>query len=112
MNRKPEPLPPGLAELLDRAQGDRQLVILDALLPPVLYEDGEGWKNAWQTLDRDWFAPLQGAASRRIETLSIVAPTIYGQLTWTLHGKDRWKFWRKPRPLAALAKELAEGNAP
>jgi hypothetical protein len=107
-----EPLPTDLAGLLDHARGDRQLVVLDALLPPVLYEDGEGWKSAWQTLDRDWFAPLQGAAGRRIETLSIVAPTIYGQLTWTLHGKDRWKFWRKARPLATLAKELAEGNTP
>lgn len=107
-----EPLPASLAELLERASGDRQLVVLDALLPPVLYEDGEGWKTSWQALDRDWFAPLQGAAGRRIETLTIVAPTIYGQLTWTLHGKDRWKFWRKSRPLAALAKELAEGNTP
>ena len=107
-----EALPSGLSALLDHAQGDRQLVVLDALLPPVLYEDGEGWRKAWQAMDRDWFAPLQGAAGRRIETLNIVAPTIYGQLNWTLHGLDRWKFWRKARPLATLAKELAEGNAP
>ena len=40
---------------------------------------------------------------RRIDTLNIVAPTIYGQLTWTLNGKDRWKFWRKSRPLQAIA---------
>lgn len=106
-----EPLPANLAELLEHAKGDRQLVVLDALLPPVLYEDGEGWKNAWQNLDRDWFAPLQGTAGRRIEALTIVAPTIYGLLTWTVHGKDRWKFWRQNRPLATLAKELAEGNA-
>ncbi len=104
-----EALPTNLTTLLERTQGDRQLVLLDALLPPVLYEDGEGWKTAWQTLDRDWFAPLR-AALGDFETVSIVAPTIYGQLTWTLHGKDRWKFWRKNRPLAALAKELAEGN--
>jgi hypothetical protein len=107
-----EPLPGGLSELLNRARGDRQLVVLDDLLPPVLYEDGEGWRNAWQRLDADWFVPLQGAAGRSLETLSIVAPTIYGLLTWTLHGKDRWKFWRKSRPLDLIAKELAEGNTP
>lgn len=106
-----EPLPQNLAALLTRARGDRQLVLLDPLLPPVLYEDGEGWKSAWAALDRDWFAPLQGATGRRIKTLRIVAPTIYGELTWTLHSKDHWKFWRRSRPLAALAKELAEGNA-
>ncbi|MDE2441135.1 MAG: hypothetical protein KGP14_08925 [Betaproteobacteria bacterium] len=100
-----------LTTLLDHSQGDRQLIVLDALLPPVLYEDSEGWKNAWHALDRDWFAPLQGAAGRRIESLSVIAPTIYGQLTWTLRSKDRWKFWRKSRPLASLAKELAKGEA-
>lgn len=105
-----EPLPGGLSELLDRAQGDRQLVVLDDLLPPVLYEDSEGWRTAWKRLDADWFTPLQGAAGRSLETLTIVTPTIYGLLTWTVHGKDRWKFWRKSRPLDLIAKELAEGK--
>ncbi len=54
-------MPTNLNALLNRAHGDRQLVILDALLPSVLYEDGEGWKTTWQTLDRDWFAPLRAA---------------------------------------------------
>ncbi|MPN46698.1 hypothetical protein SDC9_194295 [bioreactor metagenome] len=106
------PLPANLAELLQGAAGDRQLVVLDALLPPVLYEDGEGWKRAWQALDSNWFAPLQGAAGRRVTSLSIVAPTVYGLLTWTLHATDRWKFWRRGRPLASLATELASGETP
>lgn len=106
------PLPANLAELLQGAAGDRQLVVLDALLPPVLYEDGEGWKRAWQALDSNWFAPLQGAAGRRVTSLSIVAPTVYGLLTWTLHATDRWKFWRRSRPLASLATALASGETP
>ena len=106
-----ESLPNNLNALLNRAHGDRQLVILDSLLPSVLYEDGEAWKTAWQTLDRDWFAPLR-AALGQFDTVTIGAPTIYGQLNWTLHGKDRWKFWRQGRPLQAIAQELAEGNTP
>ena len=104
-----EPLPANLAALLERCHGDRQLVILDSLLPSVLYEDGEAWQAAWQTLDRDWFAPLRTALGR-FAPLSIVAPTIYGQLCWTLHGQDRWKFWRQSRSLQATAQELAKGN--
>ena len=107
------PCPAKLSGLLaDADSNTSQLVVLDSLLPPVLYEDGEGWRNAWQTLDRDWFVPLRSALGRQVDTLSIVAPTIYGQLTWTLHGQDRWKFWRKARPLQAIAKDLAEGTTP
>lgn len=106
-----ENLPTDLGALLERTQGDRQLVVLDPLLGPVLYEDGEGWKAAWQALDNDWFAPLH-AKLGLFESVTVIAPTIYGQLTWTLQGKDRWKFWRQSRPLVALAKELAEGNTP
>jgi hypothetical protein len=46
----------------------------------------------------------------RFAPLSIVAPTIYGQLCWTLHGQDRWKFWRQSRSVQAMAQELAKGN--
>lgn len=106
-----ETLPASLSALLERIQGDRQLVILDSLLPSVLYEDGEAWKAAWQALDRDWFAPLRPLLGR-FDSVSIIAPTIYGQLGWMLTGKDRWKFWRQGRPLQAIAQELAEGNAP
>ena len=84
--------------------------IAHSLLPPVLYEDGPGWHAAAQKLDNDWFAPLRTALGRQVEALNMVAPTIYGQLSWTLSGPDRWKFWRQPRPLQAIAKQLAEGT--
>jgi len=105
------PLPANLERLLSLASREtNQLVVLDGLLPKVLYEDSEGWRQSLQTLDRDWFAPLRGALGRQIEGVDIVAPTIYGELRWSLTGRDRWKFWRKSRPLAALAATLAEGN--
>jgi len=106
------PCPASLSALLaDSAPNDTPLVLLDTLLPPVLYENSEDWRNAFAALERDWFVPLRAALGGKIESLSIVAPTIYGQLTWTLNSKDRWKFWRKSRPLQAIAKELAETPA-
>ena len=103
------PCPAGLSGLLaDADPHTAQLVVLDSLLPPVLYENGEDWRNAWAALERDWFQPLRAELGRKIDTLTIVAPTIYGQLNWTLAGKDRWKFWRQGRPLADLAKALAK----
>jgi hypothetical protein len=105
------PVPEGLVSVLTLASPETsQLVVLDKLLPTVLYENGEGWRDTWQALEANWFQPLRGGLGRQIETLNIVAPTIYGELSWTLRGKDRWKFWRKGRPLDAMANALAEGK--
>lgn len=100
------------ARLADGDPQSHQLVVLDSLLPPVLYEDSQGWRTAWQGLEEAWFAPLRQALGRQVEAATIIAPTIYGRLSWTLHGRDRWKFWRQARPLSALASELAEGEQP
>jgi hypothetical protein len=106
------PCPAGLSGLLaDADPNTSQLVILDNLLPPVLYEDSAGWRSAWAALENDWFVPLRAELGRRVNTLSIVAPTIYGQLTWTLRGKDHWKFWRQARSLQTIARELADNPA-
>ena len=84
------------------------LVRIEARLENAQAED---WRNAFAAIERDWFVPLRAALGSKIETLTIVAPSIYGQLSWTLHGKDRWKFWRKSRPMQAMAKELADNPA-
>lgn len=105
------PLPDGLAGLLRLASpGTAPLVVLDSLLPPVLYEDSDGWRSAWQALDADWLAPLRQALGHPVRELNIIAPTIYGELHWSLRASDRWKFWRRSQPLAALAQQLAEGQ--
>lgn len=110
------PTPHSLDALLAHAAPDEaQLVILDQLLPHVLYEEGDAWHKTMQALDEHWFAPLDNAIGRKVAEVTLIAPTIYGKLTFAVDGKNRWKFWQrlaqKRRPLAALAKEFAEGNA-
>lgn len=100
------PLPAGLASLLAADTGAHPLAVLDSLQEPVLYEDADAWRSALETLDRDWFAPLRQTLGH-FEAVSLVAPTIYGELTWDIRAADRWKVWRRPQPLATLARNLA-----
>ncbi|MDR0775584.1 MAG: hypothetical protein LBE81_02975 [Azonexus sp.] len=109
------PLPEGFAGLARLASpGSVLLVVLDSLLPPVIYEDGEAWRHAWQDLEAKWFAPLRRQLGRTVSTLEIVAPTLYGDLQWSLSRHARWKFWqRNPEPgqtLAALASQFSESH--
>ena len=108
------PLPPGgfagLAKLA--SPGSVSLIVLDSLLAPVIYEDSEAWRQAWQTLEAEWFAPLRRRLGRTVQALEIAAPTLYGNLQWSLHSRDRWKFWRRNatpgQTLAALASQFSE----
>lgn len=99
----PEP-----AEIFARARaGERQLLVLDQLLAPVLYENGEEWNQTWQSLARDWLAPIRAELGRSLRTVDLHAPTIFGHLHWQLSGIDRWQPWRGRRDPAALALQLA-----
>ncbi len=98
--------PAGLAALPADA-GARPLVVLDALLPRVIYEDSDGWRDSLTRLDSDWFAPLKNALGRSVDRISLVAPTLYGELRYTIQPGERWKFWKSCQPLAETAKELA-----
>lgn len=101
-------LPDSLAGLLaDAESGKSPLVVLDALQARVLYEDGDGWRAALTDLEAQWFAPLRTALGQQLDGITLVAPTIYGHLAWEIGAGERWKFWRRSRPLATLAKELA-----
>ena len=98
----------GLSALLAQASPkDHPLVILDDLLAPTSYEDSAAWLEALARLEAQWFAPLRTALGGKVSELTLIAPTIFGQLTWHLTGADRWRFWRRPQPLAALANQLA-----
>lgn len=100
------PRPASLAEVL--ASGSQAaLVHLDTLLPAVLYENTEGWRQAVDALETAFFAPLAGRPGASVTQLDLVAPTIYGRLHWQLASGQRWKFWKKGRSLAALASALA-----
>ena len=101
------PLPDPTEIVRHTRAGERQLLVLDSLLPPVLYENSEDWHQAWQTLDRTWFAMLRSHLGADLPTVDLVAPTIFGELRWQLAGRDRWKFWAGRQDIAGLARSLA-----
>lgn len=103
--------PSMLAAALPEA-GARPLVILDQLLPRVLYEDGDGWRTAFNQLENDWFTPLQKALGKQVERVSLIAPTIYGQLTYTVDASERWKFWKSAPDIQPIAEALAGKISP
>ncbi|MBN8463670.1 MAG: hypothetical protein J0M01_12800 [Dechloromonas sp.] len=98
--------PPGLAAVLAEG-GERPLVVLDQLLSRVLYEDGDGWRREFVRLESDWFAPLKNTLGCKVDRISLLAPTVYGELRYTLTGGDRWKLWKRGKSIAETAKELA-----
>jgi len=99
--------PVALADVLAQG-GEKLLVVLDQLLPRVLYEDGDGWHDDIERLDADWFAPLKKALGGKVDRISLIAPTVYGELRYTLTGGDRWKLWKRSKAIAETAKELAQ----
>ncbi len=88
--------------------GEQPLVVLDQLLSRVLYEDGEGWRGDFEQLESDWFAPLKKTLGSKVDRISLIAPTVYGELRYTLTGGDRWKLWKRSKAIAETAKELAQ----
>ena len=106
-----QPRPASLNEILPAA-GDNPLIVLDQLLPRILYEDSEGWRDAFAALESDWFFPLKNTLGKRVDRITLIAPTIYGELHYTLTSNDRWKFWKKAQALPAIAHSLAEQATP
>lgn len=101
-------VPAGLADLLaDDARGAAPLVLLDDLARHVPYEDNAAWQAALLRLESGWFAPAREHLGREISCIRLIAPTVYGLLEWQIKAGERWKFWRKPASLAALAQALA-----
>ena len=102
-------LPVDAATLFEHAAPDtNQLVVLEDLLAPVLYQHGEAYRGALAGLEARWFAPLRAALScGKIAQLRIEASTAYAALAWQSSRREQWKLWRRAQPLAALAQELA-----
>ena len=103
-------LPVDAATLFEHAAPDtRHLVVLEDLLAPVLYQNGEAYRSALASLETRWFAPLRAAlSSGRISMLRIEASTAYAALAWESTRREQWKLWRRPQPLATLAQALAQ----
>ena len=102
-------LPPDLSSLTEcSTAGPRPLVVLDQLLPPVLYENGREWCQRFAELDRDWLTPL---VSRAIP-FTLHATSLHGTLNIEQRPADRWKFWRQPQTPGQLARRFAENPFP
>lgn len=91
-----------------KAMRSNTLVVLDTLLKPALQLDIDRWRSELQILERDWFAPLRDALrTGRLNSLVLTAPGDRGTLALTQTSADRWKFWRKPLPLARLIQSVS-----
>lgn len=88
------------------------LVVIEDLQGPVQYQDGDAYRSALAALETRWFAPLRKALlAGQLTRLRLEASTAYGALAWDSGRTDQWKLWRRAQPLAAIAQNLAKGNA-
>ena len=97
----------GLQQLLPQA-GNHPLVVLDPLLSRVLYEDGDGWRKNFEQLEAHWFTPLKNQLGSKLKQINLIAPTIYGNLHYTITAGERWKFWKRSENIVTTAEQLAE----
>lgn len=100
--------PASLAELL-KQPGESPLVVFDQLLSDILYENSEGWRDDFAALETNWFQPLKNALGKQVDRITLIAPTVYGELHYTINASERWKFWKTASPVQAIAQALA-GN--
>ncbi|MDH5534899.1 MAG: phosphoglycerate mutase [Betaproteobacteria bacterium] len=99
------PAPAGASQWLTAA-GDSgcesHFVLLDRLAAPARYGDLNAWREGAAALERHWFAPLAPAlGDRGLERLTLVSLDRAGCKRFDLTPADRWRFWRRPRPLGA-----------
>ena len=52
--------------------------------------------------------PLKKALGGKVDRIDLIAPTIYGQLHYTLSPGERWKFWKKGQSVTTIAQQLAD----
>ena len=98
-SRIAHPLPASAAAVLAEPGVDKALVVVDAL-PPTAYGDVLDWRDAVAKLERAWLAPLLAALNDgRLQSLTLhgLGPD-YGY-TVVLARNDRFRFWRRKRPL-------------
>jgi len=92
--------------------GQDALVWLDRLLAPARYRDAWGYREALAELERAWFAPLLAALKAgRLSELEILCDGESG-FALTVRAADRWRFWRRARPLASVVGETLEAPCP
>jgi hypothetical protein len=99
-------LPADAAALLRAGAGAGvNLIVLDQLRAAAQYGDAHGWREQLARLERDWLAPLlQALRQERIGMLSLHAPGPAGTISVETTRGDLRRFWRRVRPLEALAR--------
>lgn len=89
-------------ERFEKALHDgKDVILLDALVRPGQYGDAQGWREALERLEANWFAPLLTALGRSPARHAHVHDPVSGK-GLDLRARDLWQIWRRPRPLASL----------
>lgn len=102
-----ERLPSG-AEVCQQFSGKGDyLAILNHLLAPSKYKDGENWQKNLAALEQHWFMPLYRAVKKGdIKQLTITTIHHDVLLNFTLTSADLLKFWRLKRPISSYIVDL------
>lgn len=80
------------------------LAVLDLLAAPTRLHDALAWREALETLERNWVAPALNALTHgRLRNLCLLAFGERGLLELRATANSRWRFWCRPRPLTDLA---------
>ncbi|HEX8964074.1 MAG TPA: hypothetical protein VF801_13815 [Rhodocyclaceae bacterium] len=87
------------------AAAGRIAAVVDKLAAPARDLDALAWREALADLERDWIVPALDALRRgRCSSLHIAAFGEDASLDIDVSRLDLMKFWRRPQPLARLAK--------
>jgi hypothetical protein len=93
---EPKPLPSNAGAWLTQASAGDNLILLDALAPPVHSGDASEWAVQVDVLERNWFRPLlEFLARRAIARLTITTQHSDLALYYEVLPSDLWKFWRR-----------------
>jgi hypothetical protein len=99
-------LPPDASLWLQSAarparQDEHNLVVCNDVARAARYGDLTEWQTRLEALDRSWLAPLLTALhARQLSALTLVVPTSEACWRFELHPGDRFKFWRRGKPLS------------
>jgi hypothetical protein len=98
------PLPADAGECIAQCAADKVLVVWDGLRGALQHEDFVAWRSSLQRLERDCLSPLWRAlVEGRIDRITLDALQESGAQRYMLRRGDRWKFWRRRRPLEHYA---------